>query len=178
MQCQDTRYYLHLWNIINASCFHLFLFLPLTCSVLPLDSRVCVLSGFKSKLSLSQLILGVGFPSTWHSSSVDLFTNTITSSGTSLSAPRIEGGTARRNTHTYSHTLMKQSQLHANSQQIERFHKLPHLVFENYVHKTLISYWTESSPASLMATHVYLPESSVWVRGICSTLPPLHKTQK
>lgn len=30
----------------------------------------------------------------------------------------------------------------------------------------------ESSPASLTATHVYLPESSIWALGICSTRPP------
>lgn len=36
----------------------------------------------------------------------------------------------------------------------------------------------ESSPASLTATHVYLPESSAWALGICSTRPPENKTVK
>lgn len=113
IQRQDL--YLHLWPVI-ASCFQLFLFVRLTCSVLPLDSRVCVLSGLKSRPSLNQLILGVGLPSTWHSSSVDLFTNTVTSSGMSLSAPRIEGGTVRRHTHTHTHITVTKWMLTANKQ--------------------------------------------------------------
>ena len=36
----------------------------------------------------------------------------------------------------------------------------------------------ESSPASLTATHVYLPESSAWDLGICNTRPPENKTSK
>lgn len=79
-------------------------FVHLTCSVLPLESSVCVLSGRRSWLSLSQLILGAGLPSAWHSSNVVLFTNTTTSSGTSLSAPRIEGGTAYTSKQTTSNT--------------------------------------------------------------------------
>lgn len=41
-----------------------------------------------------------------------------------------------------------------------------------YSHNTLTSYWMESSPASLTATHVYLPVSSACALGICNTLPP------
>lgn len=36
----------------------------------------------------------------------------------------------------------------------------------------------ESSPASLTATQVYLPESSAWDLGICNTRPPENKTAK
>lgn len=45
-------------------------------------------------------------------------------------------------------------------------------------HRTLTSYWMESSPASLTATHVYLPESSAWALGICNTRPPWQKKKK
>lgn len=76
------------WN--NFLCSH-----TDTCRVLPLDRILWGPSELTGWLSLNQVILGAGFPSTWHSSWVVLLTKTVTSSGKSLSVPLMVGGTVR-----------------------------------------------------------------------------------
>lgn len=138
-----------------------------TWSVRPLDRILCGPSDLIGWLSLNQVILGAGFPSTWHSSWVVLLTKTVTSSGKSPSVPRMIGGTVTGQKYTEIVLCKKTSS-------VKLILVTQRKVF--YSHNTLTSYWMESSPASLTATHVYLPESSAWALGICNTRPPENKT--
>lgn len=137
-------------------CFHI-----VTWSVRPLDRILCGPSELIGWLSLIQVILGAGFPSMWHSRWVVLLTNTVTSSGKSLSVPRMVGGTV-----TGQKSTMRNSS----------FWSKWHVSKWSYSHNTRTSYWMESSPASLTAIQVYLPESSAWALGICNTRPPENKS--
>lgn len=148
------------WFRANCLCF-----LVLTWSVRPLDRILCGPSELTGWLSLNQVIFGAGFPSAWHSSCVVLFTNTVTSSGKSLSAPLMTGGTVAGQKFDMRNLSLCQSDWY-----------LYHNEKCFYSHNTLTSYWMESSPASLTATHVYLPESSACALGICNTRPPKNKT--
>lgn len=140
-------------------------FLVVTWRVLPLDKILCGPSELIGWLSLNHVILGAGFPSTWHSRWVVLLMRTVTSSGKSLSVPRMDGGTVAE----------KKCPVTDCSVLTEWYLKHKKCF---YSHNTLTSYWMESSPASFTATHVYRPVSSAWALGICNTRPPEDKQKK